>query len=33
MKQFPGQILPVGALILYAVGRSFGRTMAEPCAC
>ncbi len=30
MKQFPGQILPVGALILYAVGRSFGIPSAEP---
>jgi hypothetical protein len=30
MKQFPGQILPVAALILYAVGRSFGIPSAEP---
>jgi len=30
IKQFPGQILPVGALILYAVGRSFGIPSAEP---
>jgi hypothetical protein len=30
MKQFPIQVLPVGALILYAVGRSFGIPSAEP---
>jgi hypothetical protein len=30
IKQFPGQILPVGALVLYAVGRSFGIPSAEP---
>ncbi len=30
MKQSPGQLLPVGALILYAVGRSFGIPSAEP---
>jgi hypothetical protein len=30
IKQFPWQILPVGALTLYAVGRSFGIPSAEP---
>jgi hypothetical protein len=30
MKRFPGQILPLAALILYAVGRSFGIPSAEP---
>jgi hypothetical protein len=30
MKRFPGQILPLAALILYAVGRSFGIPGAEP---
>jgi hypothetical protein len=30
MKQFPGQLLPLVALILYAVGRSFGIPSAEP---
>jgi hypothetical protein len=30
IKRFPGQILPVGALILYAVGRSIGIPSAEP---
>jgi hypothetical protein len=30
VKQFPGQTLPVAALILYAVGRSFGIPSAEP---
>ena len=29
-KQFPGLILPLAALILYAVGRSFGIPGAEP---
>ena len=30
MKRFPGQVLPVAALVLYAVGRSFGIPSAEP---
>jgi hypothetical protein len=30
VKQFPGQVLPLAALILYAVGRSFGIPGAEP---
>jgi hypothetical protein len=29
IKRFPGQIIPVGALILYAVGRSVGIPSAE----
>ncbi len=29
-KRFPGQMLPVAALILYAAGRSFGIPSAEP---
>ena len=30
IKRFPGQILPLGALVLYAVGRSIGIPSAEP---
>src|SRR5271166_2034786 len=30
MKRFPGQIIPLAALILYAVGRSIGIPAAEP---
>ncbi len=29
-KRFPGQMLPLAALVLYAVGRSFGIPYAEP---
>jgi hypothetical protein len=30
MKRFPGQVLPVAALVLFAVGRSIGIPSAEP---